>query len=97
MAKRGILECEDTMMLADELNIMDPFAVGLLKVFWRWVAEYHSDGDLTDVRPSLMARAIRYTGDAEVLWNALISCRFIDKVDDQLLVHDWSEYVDDAV
>jgi len=84
-------------MLADELGIMEPFAVGLLEVFWHWVAKYRPSGDLTGVRPSLMARSIRYTGDAQGLWDAFLRCGFVDVKDDKYLVHDWSEHADNAV
>ena len=98
MAKRGILEHVKTMELADSLGIMEPFAVGLLEVFWHWVAKYHPRGEITGTKPYLFARAIRYAGDAEKLWCALEGCGFIDRVEsDRLLVHDWSEHADNAV
>ncbi len=95
MAKRGILEHEKTLMLAEELGIMDPFAVGVLEVFWHYVAKYHPDGDLSGVRPSLMAKSIRYADDPEVLVEALKTAKFIDR--ETMYVHDWHEHSDDAV
>jgi hypothetical protein len=98
VAKRGILEHPKLMALAESLGIMDPWALGLLEAFWHWVAKYHPNGDLTGTRPSLFARSIRYTGDADELWGRLLDCGFIDKLDDgRVLVHDWSEHADSAV
>ena len=103
MAKRGTLEHPKTLALADKLGIMDPWALGLLEAFWNWVARYHPDGDVSGTKPSMLARSIRYTGDAEELWAALQDCNspassFIDKLeDDRMLVHGWSEHADDAV
>jgi hypothetical protein len=95
VAKRGIQDHEKTMMLADELNIMEPFAVGVLEVFWQWVAKYRPTGDLNGVKPSLMCRAIRYTGNPSELWQALIASRFVDQDGDSFQVHDWSDHADD--
>jgi hypothetical protein len=98
MAKRGILEHEKTLMLADQLGIMEPFAVGILEVFWQWVAKYHPQGDITGVRPRLMASAIRYRDDADTLWLALIACGFIDDLyDGRFIVHDWSDHAENSV
>jgi len=98
VAKRGILEHPKLLALAESLGIMDPWALGLLEAFWHWVAKYHPNGDLTGTRPSLFARSIRYTGDADELWGRLLDCGFIDKLEDgRALVHDWSEHADSAV
>lgn len=97
MAKRGILEHPKTLDLAERLGIMEPFAVGLLEVFWQWVAKYHPRGDVTGTRPRILASSIRYKGDADALWQALIDSEFIDVQKDQTIVHDWSEHADDAV
>lgn len=96
MAKRGTLEHEKTIMLADALGIMEPFALGILEAFWHWVAKYKPTGDLRGVRPSLMARSIRYTADADALWQALIDCNLVDVDEKGVRVHDWSQHADDA-
>lgn len=83
------------MDLADRLNIMEPFALGVLEAFWHWVAKYHPDGDLSTVRPSLMARAMRYRDDADALMEALLAARWIDRA--TMYVHDWHEHSDDSV
>jgi hypothetical protein len=97
MAKRGILEHPKTLDLAARLDIMAPYAVGLLEVFWQWVAKYHPTGDISGTRPRLMASSIRYAGNPEDLWQALIDCGWIEVQPDQAMVHDWSEHADDTV
>ena len=71
MAKRGILEHEKTLELADYLGIPEIYVVGVLEVFWQWVARYHHDGDVTGTKPAVLARAIRYPGDPLQLSPAL--------------------------
>jgi hypothetical protein len=97
VAKRGVLEHEKTIMLAETLDIMEPFALGVLEAFWQWVAKYRPSGDLSSTRPSLMARSIRYTADPQALWNALAECGFIDLDGDRATVHDWSDHAEDSV
>ena len=55
-------------------------------------------GDISGTKPRTFARSIRYPGDADALWTALIECGFID--DDghgKQVVHDWSEHSDNSV
>lgn len=98
MAKRGVLEHPKTLDLACTLGIMDCFALGILEAFWHHVGKYHEDGDMTGAKPAMVARSIRYTGDAQQLWDALIDAGFLDVLPDgRTLVHGWSEHADDAV
>lgn len=98
MAKRGTLEHPKTLDLAGRLGIMEPFALGLLEAFWNWVGKYHPTGNVTNVRPALLAASIRYRGDAEQLWAVLQECNLVDRFQDgRLVVHDWSEHADEGV
>lgn len=97
MAKRGALEHPKTLALADALEIMDCFALGILEAFWHHVGKYHEDGDITSLSPRVLCRSIRYTGDAAHLFAVLKQCGFIDEKDGKLLVHDWADHADDAI
>jgi hypothetical protein len=97
MAKKGILEHPKTLTLADALGIMDCFAVGILETFWHHVGKYHDDGDISDLKPSILARSIRYSGDPQQLWDALIYAGFIDTGDDKTIVHDWPHHCEDSI
>lgn len=97
MAKRGVLEHPKTLALADDLGIMDCFALGILEAFWHYVAKYHPSGDLTGLSPRVLCRSIRYTDDADGLMAALIRAGWVDDADGQITVHDWAEHADDAV
>ena len=63
MAKRGTLDHPKTLDLACRLEIMPPWALGLLEATWHWVAKYAPTGDVTNVKPALLASSIRYAGD----------------------------------
>lgn len=98
MALRGALEHPKVLALADALGIMDCFALGILEAFWHHVAKYHDDGDISDVKPGVMCRSIRYTGDAAALWKAMTEAGFIDETSDgRLIVHGWSQHADSAI
>lgn len=84
--------------LSEVLKIDECYAVGILECFWSWVARYRPDGDVSGIRPIVIARAIRYSGDAGLLWDALISCEILDDGDGKrLLVRDWSRHCDVTV
>lgn len=86
------------MDLAERLGIPECFAVGVLECFWHWVAKERPDGDVSGVRPGFLARAMRYPGDAQAMWESLVGARWIDVLPDgRAIVHDWSEHADNAV
>lgn len=98
MAKRGTLEHPKTLDLAGRLGIMEPFALGLLEAFWGWVGKYHPSGDVSNVRPALLAASIRYRADADQLWACLAECGFVEILEDgRAVVHDWSDHADEGV
>lgn len=97
MAKAKTLEHPKTLALADALGIMDCFALGILEAFWHHVTAYYPDGEITDMKPRVMARSIRYTGDADELVAAFVEAGLIDQDGERLLVHDWPDHCNDAV
>lgn len=98
MAKRGVFEHEKTFLLAQRLGIPRIYAVGVLEVFWHWVAKFRHQGDLTGISPEYLKDVLSYPGDGEALIAALVACRWLDRTkDDRLIVHDWSEHADNAV
>jgi hypothetical protein len=91
MAKRGINEHPKTIEFAEQLDIPVCYAVGPLELFWHWVAKYRPDGDITGVKATSIAHAIRFPGSSQKLWDALLAAGLIDEVDSRFIVHDWSE------
>jgi hypothetical protein len=60
MAKRGLLDHEKTINLAETLKIMDVYALGILEAFFQWTAKYHPTGDVSGSKARVFARTIRY-------------------------------------
>lgn len=97
MAKRGVLEHEKTFDLAERLGIAPCYALGVLEAFWHWAAKYRTDGDITGLKPAMLASTIRYPGNGEDLMGSLIASGWIDQTSEKMVIHDWSEHADNAV
>lgn len=97
MAKRGVGDHPKTLELAEQLGIPVCYAVGVLELFWHWVAKQKPHGDLTEVKPAAIAHGIRFPGTGIELVDALVVAGFIDRTGDRVMVHDWSEHADNAV
>jgi len=78
--------------LADELGIDDNTALGLMARLWLWAPANAPDGVIERPRPSLIARALHWSGDPGRLLEALISARVLDEIEDgQVELHGWQE------
>ena len=98
MAKRGIADHPKTLKLAQILGICPPYAVGLLEVFWHWVAKYKPNGDVSDTEATILGQSLRYTGDTQAFWDAMLEVGFLDQnAEGKTIVHHWSEHADKAV
>jgi len=97
MAKRGILEHPKTIELAALLDLPECYAVGILECLWHHVARYFPCGEITGLKPSILARSIRYPGEPQALWEALQATGFLETLDGRTFVHDWSEHADNSV
>lgn len=82
---------------SDELGVETPMVLGMLHLLWYWVMQYAPDGDLTDYRSAVIARACRWNGDAQRLVDVLVSSGFLDRTEECLVVHDWMDYTGKAL
>ena len=97
MAKRGIIDHPKTLGLAASLELDECFAVGILESLFQWVSKHRFTGELTGAKPKAVAAAIRYRGDAEALWSALVENGWIDVLEDgRVGVHDWHDHADNV-
>lgn len=71
--------------------------VGLLESLWTLAGQFADDGDLTRFDAHAVADYAGYDGDAEALLTALVECRWLDRIDDRLLIHDWDDHCPDYV
>lgn len=81
MAKRGLITDPKVVNLAVELDIPEPYALGLAMALFQYVCQNHPDGYLL-VRPGVLARLLRYPGDGEKLWQAFYATGWIDRAPD---------------
>ena len=75
------------------LDISQPAAVGHLMYLWWWAVDYCDNGDLTRFEPLDIAVAAQWEGDPETFLEALIRCGWVDRQLDEMLIHDWDEYI----
>tara|TARA_B100000029_G_scaffold336243_1_gene328334 strand:+ start:2649 stop:3530 length:882 start_codon:yes stop_codon:yes gene_type:complete len=78
-------------LLAKDLGISVPQAVGHLHLLWWWALDYADDGDLTRYR-DFIPSASQWAGDEELFINSLIKHNWIDEVNGKLVIHDWLDY-----
>ncbi len=84
--------------LAEELNLPrskvagNAAAAGMMVGLWSWAAVNAPDGDLTGCPARALADASGWRGKPEVLFDALISCGWIDEINGRYFLHDWEEY-----
>lgn len=55
---------------------------------WLWAARLEGDGDLSGVKPIVIARRAGWQGDPDEFINALRQVKFLDG----FVLHDWTEY-----
>ncbi|MCG9896331.1 MAG: hypothetical protein MH204_12735, partial [Fimbriimonadaceae bacterium] len=96
MAKRGVPEHPKTLRLARLLGVEPWAAVGLLEVFWHWCSRYAITGVINH-SPEDLADSIRYSGNAQAMFSALVSAGWVDQVDGVgFVVHDIADHADNT-
>jgi len=83
--------------LAEALNLprkisSNAQATGMIISLWLWAAINAPDGNLTGCSVRAIAYASCWPGKPEVLFDALVSCGWIDEEDGEYRLHDWEEY-----
>lgn len=78
-------------LVANELNISIPQAIGHLHLFWWWAVDYAENGDITRYKDFVPFSA-QWEGEPEDFTKALIKHGWIDEEDGNLTIHDWVEY-----
>ena len=78
-------------LLANELKISIPQAVGHLHLLWWWAVDYAENGDITRYKEFVPFSA-QWEGEPIDFTNALIKHGWIDDIEGKLYIHDWVEY-----
>jgi len=87
-----IFNLAKTLNLSRSKSGANTSAVGMMIGLWSWAAVNAPDGNLTHCPPEALAYASSWYGKPETLFNALVSCGWIDEIDGEYYLHDWDKY-----
>lgn len=75
------------------LGWSDNEALGFLGTFWCEVLDLKEDGDLADWTVEYFAELFRFEASrGKIVWDALVSNRWVDDRSGKVLVHDWLDF-----
>ena len=81
-----------TMQAAETLDLPEVYVVAHLAALWTWALDNAPDGVLPR-SPRIVAKAAQWTGEPNMLLNALFDVGFLVPGDDgETLIHDWDNY-----
>lgn len=83
-----------TIALSRILDIPRPQAIGHLHLLWWWCLDNAPNGDLSDIDPRDISRAIMWEGDIPKLITALVAAQFLNP---DMTVHGWDEYAEKLI
>ncbi len=89
---QSLREHPKVFTLADNLDIDNAHALGLVASLWLWSINGAPDGVLPE-STRVICEAAGWTGDRDQLIDALVAAGFVDKRDGQWHIHDWDDYV----
>jgi hypothetical protein len=72
-------------------------ARGVLEGLWHLAGQHAPDGDLSRFSPDEIAGFIGWDEDASELLAVLVETRWLDRIGDRVVVHDWSDHADGSV
>ena len=81
-----------TKRLARTLGVSTVQAVGHLQFFWWWAMNYADDGNITEFEPIDIAEGAKWEGDHAEFFNALITSKFVEIINEETVIHDWHVY-----
>lgn len=80
------------LLVAGMLHLPRVTVVGHLHYLWWWCLDYAQDGSLARYTVEQIAQAGEWDGDPNVFVSALADARFLDRVGETFVVHDWDDY-----
>lgn len=87
-----------TLWLRSGLKLSKYEVVGLLEMFWHFVARTAPQGDIGKWTDEQIAEGVEWRGDASELVRNLVDSGFVDEDRKcRLIVHDWEEHADGAL
>jgi hypothetical protein len=97
--KREGLDHPKIVVLARELHIPIPHAVGLLEYLWAWAYKYAPQGDVGRYPDRTIAEGSRWVGVPQRYLMAMVRAGWLDVVPDPAIryaIHDIEEHADNA-
>lgn len=95
--KRGTPDHPKMLMLMQRLGLSKCAAVGVVEMLWQVAARYAANGDIGRYPRGVIVSAMGYDGDADELFEALIDCGWMDRLEHGVeYIHDWHEHCEDA-
>lgn len=70
----------------------DPAALLYVIRLWLWASQFAKDGSLAAHDAVDVAIGCGWNGDPEVLLDALLACKLLDKEKSSVVIHDWEEH-----
>lgn len=84
--------------LANVLKLPLPYAVGIMEMLWHFAGQNTPEGDIGRVTDAEIAAAVAWEKRPDILIEALVSSKWIDRhAEHRLIIHDWPEHADQAV
>ena len=75
------------------LKISRQEAIGILVLIWTWAIDNcNQDGELLSVTIDDISDAAYWNKKPEILYKALVDCKWIDEVDNKIYLHDWNDF-----
>jgi hypothetical protein len=96
--KRGTIDHPKTVMLSTKLGGPRYVAVGILEALWHWASRYAIRGDIGKWSNEVIAKGVYWDGDPELLIQALLDSKWIDKVEGpcRMVIHDICDHADNT-
>lgn len=85
----GFLTNKKTLRLKARLGQL---AIEVLLLLWEQTAVQYPTGNWGDMDPEMLAVMLRWTGDPQVLWDALVGGGWLEERDGELWVHEWEKH-----
>ena len=74
------------------LQIDTPTAVGHMCLLWLWAIDNAGNGSIGGMLNQEIADVCEYKGDADAFVEALIQAGYLERTEDDLIIHDWADY-----
>lgn len=78
--------------LQKQLKLPQYAVAGLLEMIWSLAAQYADDGDISKFTVQEIADYCDWEADPNVMIDALVACRWLDRDGDRIVIHDWEDH-----